>query len=57
MKKKIVYIVGDLSNPNGMSQVLSQNCAYITDHSDACHNIIVANWDDRQQHRFRTKRD
>ena len=34
MKKRIVYIVGDLSYPNGMSRVLSQKVNYLAEHSD-----------------------
>lgn len=34
MKKKIVYIVGDLSYPNGMSRVLSQKVNYLAEHTD-----------------------
>ena len=33
MKKRIVYIVGDLSYPNGMSQVLSQKVNYLAEFS------------------------
>lgn len=32
--KKIVYIVGDLSYPNGMSRVLSQKVNYLARHTD-----------------------
>lgn len=32
--KKIVYIVGDLSYPNGMSRVLSQKVNYLATHTD-----------------------
>ena len=32
--KKIVYIVGDLSYPNGMSRVLSQKVNYLAEHTD-----------------------
>ena len=34
MKKRIVYIVGDLSYPNGMSRVLSQKVNYLAEHTD-----------------------
>ena len=34
MKKRIVYIVGDLSYPNGLSRVLSQKVNYLAEHSD-----------------------
>ena len=34
MSKRIVYIVGDLSYPNGMSKVLSQKVNYLADHTD-----------------------
>ena len=34
MTTKIVYIVGDLSYPNGMSQVLSQKVNYLAEHTD-----------------------
>lgn len=34
MVKRIVYIVGDLSYPNGMSRVLSQKVNYLADHTD-----------------------
>lgn len=33
MNQRIVYIVGDLSYPNGMSQVLSQKVNYLADYS------------------------
>ena len=32
--KRIVYIVGDLSYPNGMSRVLSQKVNYLAEHTD-----------------------
>ena len=32
--KKVVYIVGDLSYPNGMSRVLSQKVNYLARHTD-----------------------
>ena len=34
MKRRIVYIVGDLSYPNGMSRVLSQKVNYLAEHTD-----------------------
>lgn len=34
MSKRIVYIVGDLSYPNGMSRVLSQKVNYLAEHTD-----------------------
>ncbi len=34
MSKRIVYIVGDLSYPNGMSRVLSQKVNYLAAHTD-----------------------
>lgn len=34
MNKRIVYIVGDLSYPNGMSRVLSQKVNYLAEHTD-----------------------
>lgn len=34
MGKRIVYIVGDLSYPNGMSRVLSQKVNYLAEHTD-----------------------
>lgn len=34
MSKRIVYIVGDLSYPNGMSRVLSQKVNYLARHTD-----------------------
>lgn len=34
MKKRIVYVVGDLSYPNGMSRVLSQKVNYLAEHTD-----------------------
>lgn len=34
MAKRIVYIVGDLSYPNGMSRVLSQKVNYLAEHTD-----------------------
>ena len=34
MKKRIVYIIGDLSYPNGMSQVLSQKVNYLAEYTD-----------------------
>lgn len=34
MSKRIVYIVGDLSYPNGMSRVLSQKVNYLAGHTD-----------------------
>lgn len=34
MKKKIVYVVGDLSYPNGMSRVLSQKVNWLAEHTD-----------------------
>ena len=34
MKKKIVYVVGGLLSPNGMSQVLSQKINYLAEHTD-----------------------
>ena len=37
--KKIVYIVGDLSYPNGMSRVLSQKVNYLAEHTD--HELYV----------------
>ena len=39
MGKRIVYIVGDLSYPNGMSRVLSQKVNYLAEHTD--YNIYV----------------
>lgn len=41
MGKKIVYIVGDLSYPNGMSQVLSQKVNYLARHTDYDLHIIL----------------
>ncbi len=41
MGKKIVYLVGDLSYPNGMSQVLSQKVNYLARHTDYDLNIIL----------------
>ena len=34
MNKRIVYIVGDLSYPNGMSRVLSQKVNYLAEKTD-----------------------
>lgn len=34
MRKRIVYVVGDLSYPNGMSRVLSQKVNYLAEHTD-----------------------
>lgn len=34
MEKRIVYVVGDLSYPNGMSRVLSQKVNYLAEHTD-----------------------
>lgn len=34
MRKRVVYIVGDLSYPNGMSRVLSQKVNYLASHTD-----------------------
>lgn len=34
MSKKIVYVVGGLLSPNGMSQVLSQKINYLAEHTD-----------------------
>ena len=34
MNKRIVYVVGDLSYPNGMSRVLSQKVNYLAEHTD-----------------------
>ena len=34
MSKRVVYIVGDLSYPNGMSRVLSQKVNYLASHTD-----------------------
>lgn len=34
MSKRIVYIVGDLSYPNGMSRVLSQKVNFLAQHTD-----------------------
>ncbi len=34
MKKRIVYVVGGLLSPNGMSQVLSQKINYLAEHTD-----------------------
>lgn len=34
MSKRIVYIIGDLSYPNGMSRVLSQKVNYLAEHTD-----------------------
>lgn len=39
MGKRIVYIVGDLSYPNGMSRVLSQKVNYLAEHTN--YNIFV----------------
>ena len=39
MSRKIVYIVGDLSYPNGMSRVLSQKVNYLAEHTDM--NVYV----------------
>lgn len=40
MKKRIVYIVGDLSYPNGMSRVLSQKVNYLAEKTD-CKLYVV----------------
>ena len=40
MKKRIVYIVGDLSYPNGMSRVLSQKVNYLAEKT-ACKLYVV----------------
>ena len=34
MSKRIVYLVGDLSYPNGMSRVLSQKVNYLAENTD-----------------------
>ncbi len=34
MGKKIVYVMGDLTYPNGMSRVLSQKVNYLAEHTD-----------------------
>ena len=39
MSKRIVYIVGDLSYPNGMSRVLSQKINYLAEHTN--YNLYV----------------
>ena len=34
MRRKIVYVMGDLTYPNGMSRVLSQKVNYLAEHTD-----------------------
>lgn len=41
MRKKIVYIVGDLSYPNGMSRVLSQKVNYLAEHTDFKLHVVL----------------
>ena len=47
MSKRIVYIVGDLSYPNGMSRVLSQKVNYLAEHTDYELYVVLTEQDDK----------
>jgi len=44
MGKKIVYVMGDLTYPNGMSRVISQKVNYLAEHTDfEVHAVLTEN--------------
>lgn len=44
MGKKIVYVMGDLTYPNGMSRVVSQKVNYLAEHTDyEVHAVLTEN--------------
>ena len=47
MSKRIVYIVGDLSYPNGMSRVLSQKVNYLAEHTDYELYVVLTEQDNK----------